>query len=130
VGPPPGTETVSILVIDDNVNTLHAIGDSLEIEGYDVRLADNGIDGLRLYRERPADVVITDIFMPEKDGIEIILELAQEFPGAKVIAISGGGMTGNFSYLPAARQLGAVHTLPKPFTLAELLRAVRTVLDA
>jgi CheY-like chemotaxis protein len=127
---PAVNEPISILIIDDNVETLHLLGESLSLEGFEVRLASDGVQGLRLYRERRADVVITDIFMPEKDGIEIILELAQEFPGAKVIAISGGGMTGELSYLPAAQQLGAVRALIKPFKVAELLEAIRGVLAA
>jgi CheY-like chemotaxis protein len=117
-----------VLVIDDSPEIREVLRDTLELQGYDVVLATDGAEGLWLHRQRPADLVITDIFMPEKDGIEIILELAKEFPAVKVIAISGGGRMGNFDYLPFAEQFGALRVLPKPFRNEELLEAVRSVL--
>lgn len=66
--------------------------------------------------------------MPEKDGIETILEMRRDFPDVKVIAMSGGGATGNLAYLPAARQLGAVRTITKPFQCAAVVAAVRELL--
>jgi CheY-like chemotaxis protein len=118
-----------VLVIDDNPDIRALLREAFELHGYDVEVAHNGRVGLRLMREQAIDVVITDIFMPEQDGIETILELRRDFPDVKIVAMSGGGTTGNLTYLPAAQQLGAVHSVAKPFdclamvaTVGELLR--------
>ena len=79
---------------------------------------------------RTADVVITDIFMPEKEGIETILAIRHEFPEARIIAISGGGEGSRFSYLCYARQLGATRTLAKPFSPSQLLGVIEEMLGA
>jgi DNA-binding NtrC family response regulator len=117
-----------VLVIDDSAEIREVLRDTLELEGYEVVVAADGATGLWLHRQRPADLVITDIFMPEKDGIEIILELANESPSVKIIAMSGGGRMGNFDYLPFAEQFGAVRVLGKPFKSEQLLEAVRSAL--
>ncbi len=82
-----------------------------------------------MWRERPGDLVITDIHMPEKDGIETILELRELTPGLRIIAISGGLQTRHLDLLGDAMLLGAVLTVPKPFTLAEILAAVSQALQ-
>ena len=117
-----------VLVIDDSPDIRAILREAFELHGYDVEVAHNGRVGLRLLREQPADVVITDIFMPEQDGIETILELRRDFPDVKIIAMSGGGTTGNLSYLPAAQQLGAVHSVAKPFDCLEVVATVRELL--
>src|SRR5437867_13412007 len=117
-----------VLVIDDNVEICRLLEETLAPAGYDVLVAADGEAGIRLHRERPADLVITDIFMPEKDGIETILELRRDYPGIRIIAISGGGALRNLSYLAAAEQLGAFRTIPKPFDCDEVLETVRAVL--
>ncbi|MBI1734558.1 MAG: response regulator [Candidatus Rokubacteria bacterium] len=118
-----------VLVIDDNPDIRALLREAFELHGYEVEVAANGRAALRLVRERPVDVVITDIFMPEQDGIETILELRRDFPDVKIIAMSGGGTTGNLSYLPAATQLGAVHSISKPFDCLEVVATVREMLD-
>jgi DNA-binding response OmpR family regulator len=91
--------------------------------------AENGKIGLALQRSRPARVVITDLFMPEKEGIETIVELRREFPAVKIIAISGGGRYGIAgSSLTIARKLGADRVLQKPFEVEELITCVRELL--
>ncbi len=96
-------------------------------QGHEVVVAPNGEEGLAAYREEPADLVITDIYMPKKDGVETIRELREENPGLKVIAITG--VRGRFNRLPAAEYVGADRTLMKPFMMAELLDAVREALE-
>jgi YesN/AraC family two-component response regulator len=95
-----------------------------------VRVARNGDSALRLARAAPVDLIITDIFMPGKEGIETIMEIRRDLPAVKIIAMSGGGHTGELNYLRDAVQLGAVRTLLKPFGNAEILEAVRAALAA
>jgi CheY-like chemotaxis protein len=119
-----------ILVIDDNEQVRSVICEMLELSGYEVVDAPNGEIAARLVRAEPADLVITDIFMPEKEGLETIRELRRDFPNIKIIAISGGGSTGDFAYLPTARKLGAHRTFVKPFEMQEMLQAVEELLSS
>ena len=118
----------SILVIDDEESIRLLLRTLLEFEGYMVLEASDGIKGQRLYRNNPTDLVITDLIMPEKEGIETIRDLRREFPDIKIIAISGGGRIGPESYLKMARGLGALRTLRKPFDRKSLLDAVEEVI--
>ena len=93
----------------------------LETEGYDVLLASNGQEGLRLLQVHAADVVITDIFMPGKDGLEVTTALQRVLPNLRIIAISGVSSDS----LSVARQLGAHRTLRKPFLVKNLLDVIR-----
>jgi DNA-binding NtrC family response regulator len=117
-----------ILIIDDDVQILNMLRQTLEREGYDVLKASNGKQGIRLYREEPVDLIITDIIMPEKEGIETILELKRDYPDVKIIAISGGGRIGPEEYLDMAEKLGAQRTFIKPVERKQLLNAVRNLL--
>lgn len=119
-----------ILVIDDEEEICEILRESLGAAGHEVVVAANGRAGVRAHRERPADLVITDIFMPEQEGIETIIELRRDFPDVKIIVMSGGGRLAGGDYLLAARQLGAARAVEKPFHLREMLDAVRDVLDA
>jgi CheY-like chemotaxis protein len=120
-----------ILVIDDDPQLREMVSVMLAHAGYDVVDADDGREGIRLYRQQPADLVITDIFMPETEGLQVIRELRKEFPAVRVIAMSGGGnKIGEFPALPLAEQLGAMFVLQKPFLLEELLGVVRKALGA
>ena len=119
-----------ILVIDDNDLVLHSYKRMLELAGHQVVGASNGNEGTRLYREDPADVVITDMVMPEKDGMETIMELRRDFPEVKIIAVSGGGTIGPYCYLMTARRLGANRILTKPIDRSELVNAVGEVVGA
>lgn len=118
-----------ILIIDDDVQILNMLRQTLECEGYDVLEASNGKQGIKLYRENPADLIITDIIMPEKDGIETILELKRDYPDVKIIAISGGGRINPEDYLDIAKKLGAHRIFAKPVERKELLNAVRDLLQ-
>lgn len=98
----------------------------LERAGYEVVEAGDGNEGIILYKSDPTDLVITDIIMPEKEGIETIIELKQDFPALKIIAISGGSRRlGAGNCLSYAAKLGVSRVLPKPFERATLLEAVR-----
>ena len=120
-----------ILVIDDEPGIRELLRDVLTGAGHEVEVAADGRQGLAAQRARPADLIITDIFMPEREGIETIIELQQDFPAIKVIAMSGGGNRArSLDYLPTARQFGAVRTLPKPFDVEVMLALVREVLEA
>jgi DNA-binding response OmpR family regulator len=119
----------SILLVDDDEQLRAVLGESLRREGYDVREACDGRQGERMYRERRADLVITDLIMPEKEGLETILDLRQNHPGVKIIAMSGGGRSGFQTGLKVAEAFGARRVLAKPFSRREMLEAVRQVLE-
>lgn len=118
----------SILIIDDEEQMRTALCSLLEGSGYEVISASDGKEGLKLYHEKPTDLIITDLIMPEKEGIETIMELKRISPDVKIIAISGGGHNDPEDYLPLAKQLGAQRTIAKPFGGEELLKAVRELL--
>ena len=113
-----------ILVIDDDDQVRLMLRHSLEENGYDVCTASDGKEGVRRYHEDPADLVITDIIMPEQEGIETIIELRRDFPGVKIIAISGGGRGNKQCYLDIAKRVGALSAFEKPIDRKELLDAV------
>ena len=117
-----------ILVIDDDEEIRTILKQILERAGYEVMDASDGREGLRRYSEKPADLVITDLVMPEKEGIETIMDLKHHFSGVKIIAISGGGHVGPCEYLRLAGELGARRTFAKPFRLGDLLEAVQQLL--
>lgn len=113
----------STLIIDDDAAVRGLLRSVLEAEGYEVTEAANGRQGLNQYRLKATDLVITDIHMPEMNGLVMLLELTREFLDAKVIAISGAGE--NENALDVAMLLGARQIFPKPLNMAELLNAVR-----
>lgn len=118
-----------ILVVDDDSQVRDVLIETLEEAGYEVVGVPDGREVLKLLKKMPFDMVITDIIMPEKEGIETILEFRQVFPDLKFIAISGGGRFGPLSnYLEIARNLGAYCTFSKPFEQKELLEAVDSAL--
>jgi len=118
-----------ILVIDDEELFRKMLRQMLEMAGYEVLEAADGSHGIALFREMPADLVITDIFMPEKEGISTIGELKREFPNLKIIAVTGGGnKRRGFEYLQFAGKVGADCTLSKPFERQEILDAVKKLL--
>ena len=121
--------TLKILLIDDDVAVLRTLEFVLGDRGYDVVTARDGAEGLRLFQSNPPDLVITDLIMPEKEGIETIIEMRQARPNAKIIAISGGGRTHNTCFLKMAASLGAVAVLPKPFMPDELAAKIEEAMQ-
>jgi CheY-like chemotaxis protein len=114
-----------VLLIDDNDDFRKLALLWFQIHGIEAEGAANGAQGLELQRAKPADVVITDIFMPEKEGIETIQELRREFPRAKIIAMTGRAPLTDYDVFQVARQVGAAKTFKKPFKLDDLVAAVR-----
>lgn len=121
------SERARILVVDDHRDIVEFARLALGRAGYEVDVAENGRQALALQREHPADLVITDIFMPEADGMETIDHVRRQYPHTRVIAMSGG-MERMQDYLAIAQQIGVDATLRKPFTVEQLLGAVRSVL--
>lgn len=119
-----------ILVIEDSADIRTLIAGMLKPLGFEVREAEDGVQGLQAYREAPADLVLLDMFMPEKDGLETLRELRQLDPGARVVAMTGGGTRNNVNILKSARLLGASALLLKPFTTAQLRAVVTETLAA
>ena len=117
-----------ILLIEDNDPIRTLLRETLELEGHTVIEAHNGQEGLDLFRQAGADLVITDIVMPEQDGLSVLMKLRTAHPPVKVIAISGGGLGSGEGYLEAARLLGAAKLLLKPFATAALVAAVNELL--
>jgi CheY-like chemotaxis protein len=114
-----------ILVIEDEEDIRQLICDILEDDGYTTVQASNGNEGLQLLRKTPEfQIVITDLLMPEKEGIETIGELRKDFPWIKIVAISGGGIFIPENYLNRAKAMGADATLCKPFGSGELLSII------
>ena len=118
-----------ILVIDDEGLMREMLRAILTGEGWSVQTAFNGIDGMRKVTADPPRVVVTDIIMPEGEGIETIRALRKTYPEIRILAMSGGGRHGAFSFLDMASKLGAHATLPKPFARAQLVTLVRELLQ-
>jgi len=114
----------TILIIDDEESIRTSLGLMFKREGFNVLTADDGKKGMALFNKNQVDLVITDIVMPEKEGIETILELKKLLPDIPIIAISGGGRLAPDGYLKTAEQLGANYTFKKPFEQDDLLSTV------
>ncbi len=119
----------SIMVVDDERQTRMMLRQMLERADYEVMEAENGYEAIQAFRKHPADLIIMDLIMPKKEGIETIIELRAEFPYIKIIAMSGGGRVSPTTYLDIAKKLGALRTLAKPIEREDLLINIREVLD-
>ena len=120
--------TAPILVVEDEKIVREAIRQILESEGYCVFEAPHGAIAMRLLQEHPIDLVITDLLMPEQEGLETILQIRQLRPELKIIAISGGGRYGLTHLLDVAKRFGVDRTFAKPLDRQKLLAAVRELL--
>jgi DNA-binding NtrC family response regulator len=114
-----------ILVVDDDTNFRQMLAQTLERAGYRVVEAEDGNVAIKACEVEVPGLVITDIIMPEKEGLETIQELRAKYPEVNIIAMSGGGRISPDSYLPLAKGLGAVKTLQKPFRREEVIKAVQ-----
>jgi CheY-like chemotaxis protein len=117
-----------VLVIDDNAAVRLVARAMLQATGHDVEEAGGGAEAVEAFRGQPADLVLCDVFMPEKDGLQTIRELRALEPGLKVIAMSGVGSRTGVDVLAIARAFGAAEALRKPFDLAALTGAVERAL--
>ena len=114
-----------VLVIEDNEDFADLIRHFLEAAGFSVALAPDGRLGMEIQRHQPADIIVTDIFMPRQDGVETISEMRKEFPDARIIAMTGRESLTDFDALRIANELGAVRTFKKPFDIPDLVAAIR-----
>jgi DNA-binding response OmpR family regulator len=115
--------------VDDDLQVLEVVGEMLRLEGFDVDVARNGREALEQFRERRFDLVITDLIMPDKEGLETIAELRSFDTDVPIIAMSGGGRIGPTDYLETAVYIGANATLAKPFARRELIATVTRLLS-
>ena len=113
----------SILIIDDNEQVRTFLRNVLEQAGYIVTEAPNGHEGLLQFKQTPTALVLTDLLMPDMDGLEVTMVLHRESPTVKIIVLTGG--SGESDFLDVAKLLGAHRTMKKPIAIAELLQAVR-----
>ena len=119
----------TILVIDDDDAMRRLILRVLAVKGHVLLEAENGQQGIKLLEEQQPDLIITDILMPRKEGIETIREVLDRSPATRIIAISGGGGSQNLMFLDMARTFGAHASLAKPFRAEELIETVERVLS-
>lgn len=119
----------NILLLDDEPGLRFTLQERLTMEGYDVRTAPDGRKGLKLYHERPADLVITDVLMPEMDGLEVI-RLLSRIPSPPLIIAMSGGEPRDLGFFEEATEFGATRTLSKPFHLDDLVRLVKVLLTS
>ena len=126
----PGASWPTVLVIDDEPTIRQSLEVLLETYGFQVALARDGAQGLAAFRRIEPDLVLTDIVMPNQDGIETILTMRRERPEAKIIAMSGRGSVGNTEYIDIAARLGADAAIPKPLEASKLIAAVEALMSA
>lgn len=119
-----------ILIIDDEPHILLMLKKMLERAGYEIEIASDGSEGLRLFEAAKADLVITDIIMPEKEGLETIREMKRMQPDLKIIAMSGGGKISADNYLETATIFGASRIIEKPFTQGDMVSAVNELIGS
>ncbi len=117
-----------ILIVDDEEPIRRSIREILEIEDYEIFEAEDGEEAIRLVQSDEPHLVITDIIMPEKEGFETILQINEEYPDIKIIAMSGGGRLGTDIILGTVSELNVVGTLQKPFKVTELFELVQQAL--
>ena len=117
-----------VLIIDDDVTLRQVLTKHLEHAGHEVRQAADGTAGVRAYERHAADLVIVDIFMPGQGGLQTIGRLRHEWPGVKILAMSGTKSAGALDVAGHATSLGADRFITKPFEAAELLELIRTML--
>lgn len=120
----------NILLVDDEPLVSDTLSSAMRSKGHTVIAAANGVEGLQRFAECSFDLIVTDIMMPDKEGIEMIREMRRQKSDLKIIAISGGGRTGNMRFLKMAKDFGAMATLQKPIRLADLLTVLEDSLGS
>jgi DNA-binding response OmpR family regulator len=117
-----------VMIVEDDATLLELLRESLERRNYTVITAANGREALLKFRPSVVDLVITDLLMPEEDGLMVIMKIREIKPSIRFIAISGGGKAGPGSYLLMASKLGADHVISKPFLPSELVKKVKVMI--
>jgi DNA-binding response OmpR family regulator len=123
-----GPDLSRILVVDDEPPIRGLLRQAFEMNGYEVLEASNGVEAVRMFRENDIDLVVTDIIMPDKEGLESIMDLKEIDPDVKIIAMSGGGRLEPHSYLQMASKFGAKRVFQKPLSIALLVSAVKELI--
>ena len=118
----------TVLIVDDDESLRTLLKRVLQRAGYEARTAANGQEALASFRQQPADLVITDLFMPQQDGLETIMALRRMSKHLPIIAVSGGGSASQFDLLRTASLFGAARVLLKPFRVEEVVAAVGELL--
>jgi len=119
-----------ILVVDDEAELRSLLSAVLAMDGHKILVAGDGDAALKIQEATPVDLLVTDIFMPNKDGMETIAAFRKNFPAVKIIAVSGGSRQGNQDYLQVAKQIGADVCMVKPFSIEELSNTIKSLLQA
>lgn len=119
---------MTILIIDDDQSLRDSLRRTLRREGYTVMEAAEGGEGIKIIQNHSIDLVLVDLFMPGKEGLETILELRRSYPNLKIIAMSGGGEKRHMDVLKAAKVMGARRVLAKPFSREDLIEALNDLL--
>jgi CheY-like chemotaxis protein len=114
-----------VLILEDNDDFRALLQKKLELAGFEVVAAPSGARALELMSRAAPDLIVTDLFMPDKDGIETIVEIRTRYPKARIVAMSGWQSRAESDYLRVARELGAVRTFRKPFPLEDMVQALR-----
>jgi DNA-binding response OmpR family regulator len=118
-----------ILLVEDDDEVRSVLKTLLQEEGHDVSEAAEGNAALEQFLNMTADLVVMDIVMPDKEGLETIIDLKRTHPDVKIMAMSGGGRTSPQDYLDMAKRLGAIEVIAKPFSIDDFLRCVNRALD-
>lgn len=119
--------TKRVLVVDDDADMRLTLKLALELAGYGVEVAANGREALERQKSSPAELMITDIFMPDADGFEAIDAFRKHYPKTKIVVVSGGAQFSKRDYLPDAALIGADATLQKPFEIETLLKTLKSL---
>ena len=119
----------NILLVEDDPLVRETLSTAIRTKGHSVVAASNGLEGLKHFEQGRFDLVITDIIMPDMEGIGMIMQLLSKAPETKIIAISGGGRTGGHEFLTMAERLGAAAVMKKPIRLADLHALLSKYLD-
>lgn len=125
---PDALEGKIVLIIEDDATMLRALAQGFRAAGCRVMIAQDGNEGLSRFDQFRPDIVVTDILMPNREGVETIVAMKQKAPDVKIVAISGGGILGSAEVLDLARRLGADAVLAKPFRSGEVLDVVRRLI--
>ena len=124
---PPAASLIKVLVIEDDTLTRITLCKIFTKLNYRTVEACNGMMGMKMFRQEKPDIVLTDLLMPDKEGLETISEIRALNPDVRIIAMSGGGSMHNLNFLDLARKMGADYTLPKPFQPMDILSLLNII---
>lgn len=118
-----------VIVADDDASIRLLATRALSAEGFTVRNAADGLEAIKAMEAMPASILVTDIIMPNREGVETIIEVRRRWPATRIVAVSGGGRLAPEQFLDLAGEFGADATLPKPFSMSQLVKTVKSLAD-